>query len=59
MAYEKKNFYGSSKISAYGNEIDLNKVIASKNNLIFLDEKKILTKFLDVKKLYSEGIMKK
>ena len=59
MAYEKKNFYGSSKISANGNEIDLNKVIASKNNLISLDEKEILTKFLDVKKLYSEGIMKK
>ena len=58
MAYEK-NFYGSSKVYAYRNELDPNKVIASKNNFISLDEKIVLTKFIDVKKLYSEEIMKK
>ena len=59
MAYEKKNFYGSSKIYAYRNDLDPNKVIASKNNFISLDEKNVLTTFIDVKKLYSEEIMKK
>lgn len=59
MAYEKKNFYGTSKISAYRNEIDLNKVISGKNNFIYIDEQTVLTQFIDVEKLYSKGIMKK
>lgn len=59
MAYEKKNFYGPSEIYANKNKINLNKVISANNNLVIVDEEIILTKFLDVKKMYLEDIMKK
>ena len=60
MNIERKNkIFNFVLILKNINDGRTNKVIASKNNFISLDEKIVLTKFIDVKKLYSEEIMKK